>query len=154
MTDLTLTSPTFDDGGRINPEHGHNAANINPPLAIAGIPDEANSLALVVDDPDAREPTGQIWDHWVVWNVNPSRTEIPDGWSVENAMEGGNDFGETGWGGPAPPDGEHTYRFLLYALDDELSLEAGSTKDDLYDAIEGHVLEKTELDGTYAPLDD
>ncbi len=151
MTDLSLTSPAFDDGERIPDEHGHSAKNTSPPLEIDGVPSEAESLAIIVDDPDAREPAGKIWDHWVVWNVDASTSEIPAGWDPTDAVEGRNDFGETGWGGPQPPDGEHTYRFLLYALDEELDLDPGATKDDLYDAVEGHVVEKAELTGTYAP---
>jgi Raf kinase inhibitor-like YbhB/YbcL family protein len=151
MPDLSLTSPSFGDGEPIPDEHGYSVDNTNPPLEIAGVPEEAESLALVVDDPDAREPAGKIWDHWVVWNLDPSLSELPSGWSPTDAREGQNDFGETGWGGPQPPDGEHTYRFLLYALDEELDLEPGADKDDLFDAVEGHVVEKDELTGTYAP---
>jgi len=151
MADLSLGSPSFEDGGPIPDEHGYSAENTNPPLEITGVPDEAESLALVVDDPDAREPAGKIWDHWVVWNVDPSRGELPAGWRPTDATEGDNDFGESGWGGPQPPDGEHTYRFLLYALDEELDLDPGASKDDFYDAAEGRVLEKDELHGTYAP---
>lgn len=151
MEDLSLGSPLFEVGGPIPDDHGYSAENTNPPLEIIGVPDEAESLALVVDDPDAREPAGKIWDHWVVWNVDPSREVIPEGWRPTGATEGQNDFGETGWGGPQPPDGEHTYRFLLYALDEELDLGPGASKDDFYDAAEGRVLEKDELHGTYAP---
>ena len=151
MPDLSLASPSFDDGEAIPDEHGYSAENTNPPLEITGVPAEAESLALVVDDPDAREPAGKIWDHWVVWNVDPSLSEIPAGWTPTNALEGTNDFGETGWGGPEPPDGKHTYRFLLYALDDELDLEPGVDKDEFFDAAEGHVVAKDELTGTYAP---
>jgi hypothetical protein len=151
MADLTLTSPAFDDGDSIPEEHGYSAENTNPPLQIDGVPTGAESLALVVDDPDAREPAGKIWDHWVVWNVDTELSEIPAGWLPTNAVEGQNDFGETGWGGPEPPDGEHTYRFLLYALDEELDLETGADKDDFFKAAEGHVVEKDGISGTYAP---
>lgn len=151
MTDLSLRSQSFEDGGPIPDKHGYSADNTNPPLRIEGVPDEAESLALVVDDPDAREPAGKIWDHWIVWNVDPSLSEIPEGWMPRNATEGQNDFGETGWGGPQPPDGEHTYRFLLYALDEELDLGPGASKDEFYDAAEGCVLEKDKLYGTYTP---
>jgi Raf kinase inhibitor-like YbhB/YbcL family protein len=151
MTSLRLTSPAFDDGEAIPEEHGYTAENTNPPLDIANPPAEAETFALIVDDPDAREPAGKIWDHWVIWNIPAARTSIPAGWVAPGAVEGHNDFGDTGWGGPKPPDGEHTYRFLLYALDTELSLQPGVRKDAFYDAAQGHVVGKAELRGTYAP---
>jgi len=149
---LSLSSRAFDDGNRIPEKYGYDEANVNPPLSVAGVPDGAASLALVVDDPDAREPAGKIWDHWVVWNI-PPETDVPEDWNAESdgATEGVNDFDERGYGGPAPPDKEHTYRFTLYALDTTLDLPDTATKADLEDAIEGHVLEQVTLEGTYAP---
>ncbi|WP_424004576.1 YbhB/YbcL family Raf kinase inhibitor-like protein [Haloarcula salina] len=151
MADLELTSPAFDDGERIPEEHGYSAANTNPPLEIADVPQTAESLMLIVDDPDAEEPAGTVWDHWVVWNIPPDTARIPEGWDLADAgaTEGQNDYGETGWGGPNPPDREHTYRFLLYALDTELDLSPAAGKDDAYDAASGHVVGKAELTGTY-----
>lgn len=149
MPDLELSSPAFDDGARIPEEYGYTEADVNPPLAISGVPDEAESLALIVDDPDAAEPAGKVWDHWVVWNIPPDVGTIPEDWTPTEATEGQNDYGETGWGGPNPPDREHTYRFLLYALDTTLSLSPDATKDDVYDAASGHVVGKAELNGTY-----
>lgn len=151
MTTLILSSPAFDDGRRIPDKYGYTDANVNPPLSIAGDVPDAESLALIVDDPDAKEPAGKIWNHWLVWNIAPDRTEIPEDWSPETATEGQNDYGEQGYGGPNPPDGEHTYRFRLYALDTTLDLSASATKDDLVDAIAGHIVDKARFDGTYAP---
>jgi Raf kinase inhibitor-like YbhB/YbcL family protein len=153
MSDLTLASPAFADGEPIPEKYGYTEDNVNPPLEISGVPDSAESLLLVVDDPDAREPAGKIWDHWVVWNVVPDVGTIPGDWDVAaaGATEGQNDFGESGWGGPNPPDREHTYRFLLYALDDSIDLDASASKDDVYDAAEGTVVAKADLEGTYAP---
>ncbi|MFB6147153.1 MAG: YbhB/YbcL family Raf kinase inhibitor-like protein [Halobacteriaceae archaeon] len=148
---LQLTSPTFDDGAPIPDQYGYTARNVNPPLHVAGVPAAAASLALVVDDPDAVEPAGQVWDHWVVWNVDPDTTTVPEDWDAAGAVEGQNDYGEVGYGGPNPPDREHTYRFVLYALDVTLDLDRGATKDDLEDAIDGHVLADATLTGTYAP---
>lgn len=152
MEDLTLSSPAFDDSEPIPEKHGYEADNVSPPLSVSGVPDDAESLALVVDDPDAMEPAGKIWDHWVVWNI-PTDVEIPEGWnpSADGATEGKNDFDETGYGGPAPPDREHTYRFKLYALDTMLDLPASAGKDALEDAMEGHVRDEALLKGTYAP---
>ncbi|WP_306059454.1 YbhB/YbcL family Raf kinase inhibitor-like protein [Natronococcus wangiae] len=149
MTDLTLTSPEFDDGERIPDQYGHDAANVNPPLEIDGVPDEAVSLALIVDDPDAVEPAGTVWDHWIVWNILPETTTIPEDWDPDDAMEGTNDFGEPGYGGPSPPDREHKYRFTLYALDTTLDLESDTDAADLESAIDGHVIARTLLEGTY-----
>lgn len=153
MAELTLRSSAFENGGEIPDKYGYTAENVNPPLEVDGVPSNAESLMLVVDDPDAREPAGKIWDHWTVWNIDPDVGTIPEDWtpSADGATEGQNDFGESGWGGPNPPDREHTYRFLLYALDTTLSLGADATKDDLYDAAEGNVVGKTHLEGTFAP---
>ncbi|MFW6321644.1 MAG: YbhB/YbcL family Raf kinase inhibitor-like protein [Halohasta sp.] len=151
MASLQLTSPAFDDGEPIPREYGYTERNVNPPLEVDGVPDEAESLALVVDDPDAVDPAGKVWDHWVVWNVDPGTTTIPEDWDATAAVEGRNDYGDRGYGGPNPPDREHSYRFRLYALDAEVDLDAGSTKDDLLAAIEGHVLGEAQLAGTYSP---
>ncbi|WP_408958164.1 YbhB/YbcL family Raf kinase inhibitor-like protein [Natrinema sp. 74] len=151
MAPLTLESPTFDDGERIPEEYGYTETNVNPPLEIDGVPDDAESLALLVDDPDAREPAGKVWDHWIVWNVSPERTTIPEEWDPDEAVEGTNDFGGRGYGGPNPPDREHTYRFRLFALDTTLELDSDTDADALESAIEGHVLAEASLDGTYPP---
>ncbi|MFB6073812.1 MAG: YbhB/YbcL family Raf kinase inhibitor-like protein [Haloarculaceae archaeon] len=151
MAELTLSSPAFEDGEPIPRQHGYTADNTNPPLVIENVPEGTKSLLLIVDDPDAREPAGKVWDHWLVWNIPPDTTEIAAGETPAGATEGQNDFGERGWGGPNPPDREHTYRFLLYALDTEVDLQSGARKDDAYDAAEGHVLGKAHLEGTYAP---
>ena len=151
MGDLELTSPAFEDGARIPSEYRHTEKDVNPPLVIDGVPDEAASLALVIDDPDAREPAGKVWDHWVVWNIEPDRTEIPENWDPDTAVEGKNDFGSIGYGGPNPPDREHTYVFSLYAVDRMIDLEEGASKAALEDALEGAVLETATLHGTAAP---
>jgi hypothetical protein len=148
---LRLTSPAFADGDPIPRRYGYTTENVNPPLLIEGVPDGTETLALVVDDPDAVEPAGKVWDHWVVWNVPPDTTEVPEAWDAGAATEGRNDYGDHGYGGPNPPDREHTYRFRLYALDDRLALDAGATKDDLERAMEGHVIADARFEGTYAP---
>jgi Raf kinase inhibitor-like YbhB/YbcL family protein len=148
---MELSSPAFADGDPIPREYGYTAENVNPPLRIDDVPDDATSLALVVDDPDAREPAGKIWDHWVIWNLDPDVGEIPRDWDATGAVEGDNDFDERGWGGPNPPDGEHTYVFTVYALADTLDLPSGSTKADLESGIDGKILAETTLEGTYAP---
>lgn len=151
MGDIELTSPAFESGGPIPDQYGYNERNVNPPLDIASIPDDAAALVLIMDDPDAVEPAGKVWDHWVVWNIDPDTTRIPEGWDAADAVVGENDFGETGYGGPSPPDREHTYRFKLYALDATLDLPAESTKEEVGRAMEGHIVAQTQLEGTYAP---
>lgn len=153
MTALALSSPAFGDGDPIPEEYGYEVANANPPLDIDGVPETAESLALIVDDPDAMEPAGKIWEQWVVWNVDPGIESIPEEWdrSASDAVAGENDFGEAGYGGPAPPDREHTYRFGLYALDTTIDLSRGVTKDALTRTMNGHVLDHAQLEGTYAP---
>jgi Raf kinase inhibitor-like YbhB/YbcL family protein len=150
---LELTSPAFDDGDPIPEEYGYDERNENPPLEIEDAPDETESFALIVDDPDAVEPAGKIWEHWLVWDISPETRTIPEDWDPEiaGATEGENDFGERGYGGPSPPDGEHTYRFELYALDTELGLSESADADELREEMKGHVIQKTVLHGTYTP---
>jgi len=146
LGDLKLTSSDFSDGGEIPRECGYKNGNEKPPLTINGIPEGTKSLALIMDDPDAMGAVGKVWVHWVMWNIDPTNTEL------ENLMEEGmTDFGEVGYGGPAPPDKRHTYVFKLYALDTKLDLPDKSTKADVEKAMEGHILEETTLTGTYAP---
>lgn len=148
---MKLTSPNFMDGEHMPEKHGYPKENVNPPLKISGIPEEAESLVLLMDDPDAREPAGKIWDHWIVWNIDLSKTEISEGESP--GIEGMTDFQSRGYGGPNPPDGTHTYRFRLYALDTKLDLPEDSDKEDVLEAMEGHVLEEAQLEGKYDPVE-
>lgn len=145
MGDLKLTSSAFSDGSEIPRECGYKNGNKQPPLTVSGTPDGTKSLALIMDDPDAMGAVGKVWVHWVAWNIEPT-TEL------ENlTAEGMTDFGEVGYGGPAPPDKRHTYVFKLYALDSMLDLSSESTKADVEKAMEGHILEQATLTGTYAP---
>ena len=146
MGNLQLTTPAFSDGDEIPRECGYKNGNEAPPLAINGIPEGTKSLTLIMDDPDAMGAVGKVWGHWIVWNIDPTATE-----SLQDATEGMTDFGEVGYGGPAPPDKRHTYVFKLYALDCELDLPNESTKTDLEKAMEGHIIEQVTLTGTYAP---
>ena len=146
MGNLQLTTPAFSDGDEIPRECGYKNGNEAPPLAINGIPEGTKSLTLIMDDPDAMGAVGKVWVHWIVWNIDPTATE-----SLQDATEGMTDFGEVGYGGPAPPDKRHTYVFKLYALDCELDLPNESTKTDLEKAKEGHIIEQATLTGTYAP---
>ena len=153
MGNLKLTSSDFEDGGEIPRECGYKNGNKVPPLTISGIPEGTKSLALVMDDPDAMGAVGKVWVHWIVWDMDPINGEIREnlGDILSIAVEGITDFGEMGYGGPAPPDKRHTYVFKLYALDCELDLSNESTKADVEKAIEGHIIEQATLTGTYAP---
>lgn len=151
MGDLRLESSVFQPDTEIPRKYGYKEENINPTLMIYGVPDGARSLALVMDDPDAKEPAGKIWTHWLVWNIDPGRKVLSQGITFEEAVEGKNDYGEIGYGGPDPPDKIHTYRFKLYALDKKLDLPEGATKEELREAMKGHVLDKALIKGTYKP---
>jgi Raf kinase inhibitor-like YbhB/YbcL family protein len=151
VSDLRLVSPAFEDGATIPEQYGYTEDDVNPPLRVENVPGGAESLVLIVDDPDAMEPAGKIWDHWLVWDIDPDIGEIPEDWAADDATEGQNDYGEHGYGGPNPPDREHTYRFRLYALDATLDLPPSTDKGDLEDEMMGQVLANARLEGTYAP---
>ena len=145
MRNFQLTS-SFLDGGVIPRICGYKNGNIRPFLKFRGKPKGTESLTLIMDDPDAMGAVGKVWVHWVVWNIDPTATE-----NLQDATEGMTDFGEVGYGGPAPPDKRHTYVFKLYALDCKLDLPNESTKADVEKAMEGHIIEQVTLTGTYAP---
>ena len=151
MGNLKLTSSDFEDGGVIPRKCGYKNGNEKPPLTISGTPEGTKSLALIMDDPDAMGAVGKVWVHWVIWNITP-KDEIISGRFGFMGCLGMTDFGEVGYGGPAPPDKRHTYVFKLYALDDELDLPNDDvTKADVEKEMEGHIIEQTQLTGTYAP---
>lgn len=151
MIRLILTSTDFESGGTIPRKNGYKNENLNPTLKISEIPDGIKSLALIMDDPDAMGAVGKVWVHWVLWNISPNTNEIIENSIPENSIEGKTDFGEIGYGGPAPPDKEHTYVFKLYALDTELDLEQGSSKADVENAMKNHIVAEAKLKGKYAP---
>ena len=153
MGNLKLTSSAFEDGGEIPRECGYKNGNGKPPFTISGVPSEAKSLVIIMDDPDAMEAVGKVWVHWIIWNIYPACTEISADARPFASKEGTNDFGIVGYGGPAPPDKRHTYIFKLYALDTELlkRISNASTKADVEKAMEGHIIEQATLTGTYAP---
>jgi Raf kinase inhibitor-like YbhB/YbcL family protein len=140
---LKLISTVFSHNGHIPPQYTCEGKNINPPLKVENIPDRTKTLALIVEDPDA--PRG-VFDHWIMWNISPNEA------IAENSnpgINGTNSFGKTGYGGPCPPSGEHRYFFRVFALDDELDLSAGSGKDELLNAMKGHIIASAELMGVY-----
>lgn len=149
--ELTLSSPSFEDGERMPDSTGYINENANPELEISGVPEEAESLVLVVDDPDAKPVAGHTWDHWFVWDIDPEIGSIPEGWSPDEATEGYNDFIEQGYGGPSPPEGSHGYRFKLLAIDGELGVPAEARKTRVGSAISmnAEVLAATQIVGEY-----
>ena len=148
---MKIESDSFQNGGEIPRKYGYKKDNVNPTLKINDVPTDAKSLALVMDDPDAMGAVGKVWVHWVVWNIDPSTGEIQENSKPSDSIQGKTDFGEIAYGGPAPPDKEHTYLFKLYALDDKLSLDKGSTKSQLEEAMKNHVIAESKLEGRYAP---
>lgn len=148
---IKLTSTAFQDGALIPSKYTCDGPNVSPQLSWSAVPPGAKALALVCDDPDA---PGKTWVHWVVYDIPPITMELPEGIVHEEKLSNGgkqgqNDFGKIGYGGPCPPSGTHRYFFRLYALDSETSLELGATKDQLWKAIDGHVLAQGELMGKY-----
>jgi Raf kinase inhibitor-like YbhB/YbcL family protein len=149
---LTITSPSFQHQGEIPSAFTCEGADRAPSLAWSGVPSGAKSLALIVDDPDAPDPKApkMTWVHWVVFALPPSSKGIGEGGELPpGAQQGLNDWKRASWGGPCPPIGRHRYFFKLYALDAELPKLGSPTKPQLEKAMEGHVLEKAELVGTY-----
>lgn len=147
-----LTSPAFPPGGAIPQAHTCDGADRSPPLRWSGAPADTKSFALVLDDPDA--PAG-IWVHWVLYGVAGTARELPPGVAPRErvagvGVQGVNDFGNVGYGGPCPPRGPaHRYSFTLYALDADPGLPPGRTKAQLERAIRGHILGRAELTGLY-----
>ena len=143
---MKITSSAFQEGGNIPPKFTCDGGDSSPPLRIAEIPSGAKTLALVVDDPDA--PSG-VFTHWIVWNISPQTNAIAEG-SAPQGVQGTNDFGKSGYGGPCPPSGTHRYYFKIFALDRELNLPAGAKRNQLDAAMKGHVVAEGELKGRYA----
>jgi Raf kinase inhibitor-like YbhB/YbcL family protein len=151
MGELSLESSAFAPGKEIPKKYGYKYENVSPPLKIKNIPKDTKSLAIIMDDPDAMGAVGKIWVHWIIWNINPTITEISEGTIPSGTTEGMNDFGEIGYGGPAPPDKRHTYIFKLYALKTKLDLKQGSTKAQLEHAMKNQILANISLQGTFVP---
>lgn len=150
---MELISTAFASGGEIPARHTCEGADIAPPLQWTGVPDQAASLALIVDDPDAPDPAAPqtTWVHWVLFDIPPSTPGLPEGGHPLPAgtHEGLNDWGRHGYDGPCPPVGRHRYFFKLYALDQRLTALPRANKAAVEQAMRGHVLAHAELMGTY-----
>ena len=149
---MKLTSPAFTDGTEIPIEYTSRGVNKNPPLQWSGTPMDAQSLVLIVDDPDAPDPEApkMTYVHWVLLDIPPDTAGLSEAVSELPAgtKEGMNDWKRTGYGGPSPPIGRHRYFFKLYALDTTLDLTS-PTKTAVLSAMEGHVLAEAQIVGTY-----
>ena len=139
MSEFSITSPDFEEGGEIPKKFGYKFENTQPQISFNNIPDTHKSTALIMDDPDAMAAVGKVWVHWLFFSNNGSK------------VSGKTDFGKIGYGGPAPPDKRHTYIFKGYALDTTLDLKEGYSKQELEDAMKGHIIAEAKLTGTFAP---
>jgi Raf kinase inhibitor-like YbhB/YbcL family protein len=146
---MTISSPAFAQGAPMPSHFAYTGDNVSPELDIAHVPANAKSLVLIVDDPDA--PMG-IWTHWLVWNLSPTITTIPEGKLPPDAREGKNSFGPARYDGPAPPSGTHRYFFRVYALDELFfpKFRTASDRDAILAEIKGHVVGTGETFGTYS----
>jgi Raf kinase inhibitor-like YbhB/YbcL family protein len=143
---MEITSRSFTEGGTIPARYTCDGDDVNPSLTIGTVPEKAQSLALIMDDPDA--PVG-TWVHWVVWNMTPAHGVIQENSAPEGAVQGRNSWGKNRYGGPCPPSGSHRYFFKLFALDTLLTLPASADKGLLEKAMHGHILAEAQCMGTY-----
>ncbi len=150
---MELTSTAFLEGTIIPKVNTGDGKDISPPLRWSGAPANTQSFALICDDPDA--PRKEPWVHWVLFHLPADARELPEAVPASDTLtgagkQGKNDFGKIGYGGPAPPPGKpHRYYFKLYALDTILDLEEGATKQELEQAMKGHILASGQLMGKY-----
>jgi Raf kinase inhibitor-like YbhB/YbcL family protein len=144
---ISVTSPAFQAGGDIPAKFTCNGANMNPELRISGVPNEAKSLVLIVDDPDA--PHG-LFTHWIAWNIDPKTTDIGENSAPAGGVQGANDFGKRNYGGPCPPSGTHRYFFKIFALDTRLDLKPSARRAELDAAMRGHTVAQGELMARYS----
>ena len=144
---ISVTTPAFQAGGDIPAKFTCNGANVNPQLKIDRLPNEAKSLVLIVDDPDA--PRG-LFTHWIVWNIDPKTTDIGENSAPPGGVQGTNDFGKRNYGGPCPPSGSHRYFFKIFALDTKLDLKPSARRTDLDAAMHDHTLAQGELIARYS----
>lgn len=152
---MKLTSTAFGENQSIPKLYTCEGKDVSPPLTWSGVPANAKSLALIVDDPDAPDPAAprMTWVHWVLYNIPASATGLAEGAASgglpKGTLEGTNDWQRTGYGGPCPPIGRHRYFHKLYALDTALPDLKKPTKAALEQAMKGHIIGQTQLIGTY-----
>jgi Raf kinase inhibitor-like YbhB/YbcL family protein len=149
---MTISSTAFADHTTIPTEFTCDGKSVNPPLTFGNVPENARSLVLIMDDPDVPKNIKQdgVFDHWVIYNIDPGVTEIKED-STPAGVQGLNGAGKIGYYPACPPDREHRYFFDLYALDSQLKFQDPSkvTKQMVLDAMQGHIVEQAELVGLY-----
>jgi len=149
---LAVSSPAFQEGGKIPTKYTCDGQDVSPALTWGEPPVDTRSFVLIVDDPDA---PGGVFTHWVLLNLPAGSRELPEGVPAKaqlpnGSVQGKNDFGRIGYGGPCPPRGRpHRYRFTLYALDKPLDVKAGASKTKVIGAMQGHILAQGQLTGMY-----
>ena len=166
---MKLTSNEFKNNEVMPKVHAYLYGNKSPSLVISDIPSKTQTVAIIVDDPDAKNVPkkmggqGKVWTHWTMWNIVPFGADLPEHpftipgdfhdkrsrLMFNDVTEGITSFGGIGYGGPAPPDKEHTYRFIVFALNCKLDLNQKATKDDLIKAMKGHILGREILLGRF-----
>lgn len=150
--EIQISSGAFANEGFISQKYTCDGENISPPLTWKNIPSGTKSIAIINDDPDA--PVG-TWVHWVIYNIPPNISGLPEGIKPieklpDGTMQGRNSWGKIGYGGPCPPSGVHRYFFKIYALDKMLDLKPGATKEELLKAMKGHILAEGQFYGKYS----
>lgn len=155
---MELTSPVFDNGGMIPSVYTCDGENINPPLVIEEVPENTESFVLIVEDPDVPREVreDQMFDHWVLYNISGEVREIPEAADETIGSRGKNTRGDSHYTGPCPPTqyepAEHRYFFRMYAVDTTFHFNEPPTKDEVLEAIDGHVIEEAQLIGRYERL--
>jgi len=153
-TSIRIRSASFTEGARIPARHTADGENVSPTITFSGVPEGTKELSLIMDDPDA--PAG-TWVHWVIYKIPGNTSKLPEGiprtkrpTTPPGSVQGKNSGKTLGYRGPSPPPRKpHRYYFKLYALDTELDLELGATKQQLLDAMKHHILAQGQLMGTY-----
>lgn len=144
--DMLIQSPAFGNNQDIPVKYTCDSDGVNPPLEFKDVPKEAESLVLIMDDPDATIGT---WTHWTLWNIDPSTASIPENSVPQKAVVGQGSSGQNVYGGPCPPSGTHHYHFKLYALNSKLSIPSYSDVKALNQAMQGLIISQAELIGLY-----
>ena len=139
---ISVTSSAFSSGGTIPAQFTCKGADHNPPLQLQGVPQKTKSLVLIMDDPDA---PGGTFNHWLIWNIDPTTSQLGERSEPHGTAQGTNDFGKAGYGGPCPPSGTHRYYFRIFALDRMLELKAGAKRPALEAAMKGHIVARGDL---------
>lgn len=145
LSPMRLESPAFGQSKQIPSRYTCDGEDVLPPINLIKVPEDAVSLAIIVDDPDA--PAG-TFTHWTAWNIPADVTAIREG-EPPPGVQGLTGFARVGWGGPCPPQGSHRYFFKAYALDTLLDLAEGASVAELEAAMSGHIKDKAGLIGLY-----